>query len=202
MANANKWRIEKVLLAEVTPFDQNPRAISEKALKGLRASLMEFGYVEPIVFNRTTGHIVGGHQRYALLFEAGVKEAKMVVVELSKEDELAANLTLNNPAIEGEFDEPVMALLEQLEEVDSGLFAALNMDSLREAVEQAPPSQPPSEDDDDDEDEEVDTKCPCCTYEWKIQAGDVSIEDNEDDDDDEDIDDPDLPPDEEDEEDE
>ncbi|WP_228469486.1 ParB N-terminal domain-containing protein [Paenibacillus sp. JNUCC31] len=30
----------------------------------LRCSIEELGYVEPIVWNERTGHMVGGHQRY------------------------------------------------------------------------------------------------------------------------------------------
>ncbi|MDD2300189.1 MAG: hypothetical protein PHU69_11195 [Fermentimonas sp.] len=33
--------------------------------------MTEFGYVEPIVWNEETGNIVGGHQRYKILLEAG-----------------------------------------------------------------------------------------------------------------------------------
>lgn len=112
MRSANQWKAEKVLLKDIKPFDKNPRAITVKATKGLKASIERFGYVEPIVWNKTTGNIVGGHQRYTQLMNWGVKEATMMVVEMSKEMELAANLTLNNPEIEGEWDEPALELLE------------------------------------------------------------------------------------------
>lgn len=184
--SANKWKIEKVKLTEVQPYDKNPRVISEKAMSGLRASLAEFGYVEPIVFNIQTGHIVGGHQRFAVLSEEGIEEAMMVVVDMSSEGELSANLTLNNPEIEGDWDEPLLSLLGQLEDSDSDLFAALNMDGLKASVEAMQPKtgeesyeESNKEIDIDELTEECDTKCPCCAFEWKIEAADVSIEETE-----------------------
>jgi len=181
--SVNKWKIEKVDLKDVKPFDRNPRSMSEKARSGLRASMERFGYVEPIVWNKTTGNIVGGHQRYEELKKKGVKKATMVVVELPPERELAANLTLNNPEIEGEWDEPALALLEQVKDADEDLYNALNMDDLQSSIEAMAPRQGEESYEDDNREvdidgmmEEADTKCPCCRFEWKIEASDVSVE--------------------------
>ena len=54
-------------LSELTPAPYNPRAISTAELEGLRASLDKFGLVEPVVWNRRTGHVVAGHQRIKAL---------------------------------------------------------------------------------------------------------------------------------------
>ena len=178
----NRWKIEKVKLKDVKPYDKNPRQISEKAARGLKASMERFGYVEPIVWNKTTGNIVGGHQRYSQLMKQGVEEASMMVVEMDPEKELAANLTLNNPEIEGEWDEPALALLEQLKGADEELYDALNMGDLESSIQGMKPRQ--SEESYGDSNREVDidemmndcdTKCPCCNFEWKIDAGDVSV---------------------------
>ena len=40
----------------------NPRRISNRDLEALRRSMKFFGTVEPIVVNRRSGHIVGGHR--------------------------------------------------------------------------------------------------------------------------------------------
>lgn len=173
MGSLNKWKIEKVSLKKMMPFDENPRAITEKAEKGLRASIERFGYVEPIVWNKTTGNIVGGHQRYSELVRQGVEEATVVVVELSSEKELAANLTLNNPEIEGEWDEPALELLEQVKDSNEELFDSLNLGDLRESIESMGPADAGGDDDEDEE--EHDTKCPCCKHEWNIVASDVSV---------------------------
>ena len=97
------WKVEKVKLADAKPLPSNARAITKKSQSALKSSLDRFGYVEPIVWNKRTGHIIGGHQRYILLVEKGVESVSMVVVDMSPEDEMDANLSLNNPNIEGEF---------------------------------------------------------------------------------------------------
>lgn len=42
---------------------KNPRTITDAKLKQLKKSVMEFGDLGCLVFNRTTGNLVGGHQR-------------------------------------------------------------------------------------------------------------------------------------------
>ena len=170
--NVAKWKIQKVKLANVKLRPDNPRSISDKALEGLRHSLERFGYVEPIVWNKTTGHIVGGHQRYFVLVDAGVEEAKMVVVELSLEEELAANLTLNNPEIEGEWNDEAADLLHQVETNDAELFNSLNMDALKSSLEKTPKMDPA---DKGGKESEGDTECPCCHHKWNIRAEDVAV---------------------------
>lgn len=181
------WTIRKVRLSDVKPMENNPRVITDKNLAGLEASIERFGYVEPIVWNERTGHIVGGHQRYGVLKSRGVKEATMVVVDLSPEDEMAANLTLNNPKIEGTWDDTALPLVKQVEESDGELFDSLNMDSLRDALEKKSPTPAEEEDpqpegldvdseDDPEPEPEPDTKCPCCGHKWDVRAEDVSVE--------------------------
>lgn len=178
---ATKWKVERVKLAKVKPFDENPRTIGERERKGLTKSLGKFGYVDLIVWNKRTGNIVGGHQRYSILQDEGVDEADMIVVDLPEEEELAANLTLNNPEIEGEWDDPINELLEHMEESDPDFFNELNFDDLRKAVESmAPVTGKDSYDnnqeiDIDDLTSDCDSKCPCCGFEWEIDDKDVSV---------------------------
>jgi len=168
-----KWTIRKVRLADVKPMPENARSIPDGALAGLEHCIKRFGYVEPIVWNETTGNIVGGHQRFSVLSEQGVEEAQMVVVKLTPEEELAANLTLNNPKIEGTWDEPISDLLNQVEEADEGLFSALNMNKLRDVLDKKlqPDEKPPGVDL-----TKGDTTCPCCGHQWDITGDDISLE--------------------------
>jgi ParB-like chromosome segregation protein Spo0J len=57
--------ITTVETAELTRMaaPYNPRRISDHDLEALRRSLRFFGTVEPVVVNRRSGRIVGGHQR-------------------------------------------------------------------------------------------------------------------------------------------
>lgn len=82
-------------VSDLHPADYNPRkdlAPGDKQYDKLARSIETFGYVEPIVWNRTTGNIVGGHQRLKVLVEQGYKTVEVVEVELN-ENRRSASLT-------------------------------------------------------------------------------------------------------------
>ena len=80
----------------------NPRRIAEHDLDALRRSLRFFGTVEPIVVNRRSGHIVGGHQRVKAAEAEGMPSLPVVYVDLDDPSEKQLNLALNR--IRGEWD--------------------------------------------------------------------------------------------------
>ena len=65
--------------------------------------------MEPVIWNQTTGRLVGGHQRLKVLIDMGITEVECVVVELSEEKEKALNVALNK--ISGDWDKEKLALL-------------------------------------------------------------------------------------------
>lgn len=121
-------------IADLNPATYNPRKMSKEARHGLAASLKRFGLVQDVVVNRRNNVIVGGHQRIAALKVAGETEVPVIWVDLSEEEEKALNVTLNNPAIAGEFDDGLQALLAQIKADESlGLvFEDLRLDHLIE----------------------------------------------------------------------
>lgn len=128
-----EWPIERKKLSELNPASYNPRIISSNAKAGLNKSIEVFGLQQPIIWNKKTGNIVGGHQRYKVLLDQGVTETDVVIVELSDNEEIALNITLNNPLIEGEFTEFVM---DQLSEVSDSLDANFNNLKLSDLQEE------------------------------------------------------------------
>ena len=100
---------QRMKLGELLPADYNPRRISDRAMKGLRASLERFGELGGIVWNRRTGRLVGGHQRVKALAALGVADAEVRVVDIDAAEEKAANLALNHPGIGGEWDEALLS---------------------------------------------------------------------------------------------
>ena len=114
-------KIEKIKAELLKPARYNPRKDlkpGDKEYQKLRRSIEEFGYVEPVIFNRRTGNVVGGHQRLKVLLDLGHSEIDCVVVELGPEREKALNLALNK--IQGEWDETKLA--ELMAELDAGAF--------------------------------------------------------------------------------
>jgi hypothetical protein len=122
--------------SEVTPADYNPRTMSDKAREGLSNSISTFGLVQPIIYNKRTGNIVGGHQRMTDLIAKGVEGTDMVEVDLPDSYEKALNITLNHPGIEGEFDNEKLQPL--LSEVPKELMSELNLDELEINLKNTP----------------------------------------------------------------
>jgi ParB-like chromosome segregation protein Spo0J len=115
--------VQKIPVSEINPAKYNPRKDlkpGDPAYEKLKRSMTEFGYVEPIIWNEETGNIVGGHQRYKILLEAGHTEVECVVVKLSADKEKALNLALNK--VTGDWEIEALAdLLHELNEQDFDL---------------------------------------------------------------------------------
>jgi hypothetical protein len=48
---------------DLKPAEYNPRKITDDKLKMLGKAMREFGDLSGVIFNRRTGHMIGGHQR-------------------------------------------------------------------------------------------------------------------------------------------
>jgi len=111
--------IEKVKIELLKPSTYNPRKDlkpGDPEYEKLKRSIDEFDYIEPIIWNKTTGNVIGGHQRLKILKEKGLEEIEVVVVEFDETKEKLANLALNK--ISGDWDFVKMADL--LQEIDTG----------------------------------------------------------------------------------
>lgn len=98
--------------ADLIPADYNPRKdlkSGDVEYEKLKRSIEQFGYVEPVIWNKTTGRVVGGHQRLKVLIDMGVTEVECVVIELDENKEKALNIALNK--ISGEWDTDKLSLL-------------------------------------------------------------------------------------------
>ena len=118
--------IRKIKIGQINPAVYNPRKDlqpTDPDYKKLRNSILEFGYIDPLIWNEATGNLVGGHQRIKILKEQGLEEVEVSVVALPLEKEKALNLALNK--VRGDWDDEKLAqLLGELTavpEFDAGL---------------------------------------------------------------------------------
>jgi len=132
-------QVNKIPIGQLNPAAYNPRKDlqpGDPEYEKLKRSMQEFGYVEPIVWNKRTENIVGGHQRYKVLLDMGMSEVDCVVVDLDETKEKALNIALNK--IQGDWDMP--KLKDILQELDTGEFdielTGFGMDEIEELMTQ------------------------------------------------------------------
>jgi DNA modification methylase len=144
-----------------SPEDVDPRTLKANPLNFrqhpdeqravVNGSLRELGWLKPVLVNRTTGHIVDGHERVEDAIERGDSTVPVQYVELSDAEERLA-LAVLDPSSEMAVrdDEAVLRLLEEVATSDDGLQALLAQ-MAAEAGGEAPAAGGA-----DEEDEEVD----------------------------------------------
>jgi ParB-like chromosome segregation protein Spo0J len=158
----------KKKIEELKPSEYNPRLDlqpGEKEYEKLKLSIREFGCVEPIVWNKRTGNIVGGHQRFKVLQEMGISEVEVSEVDLPEDKEKALNLALNK--IQGDWD--MVLLKELLEELDTGAFdvelTGFDEKEIENLMTQFAPID--LEEEDDAEEGKQMHICPKCGFEFE-----------------------------------
>lgn len=113
-------QIKKKKLTDLIPADYNPRKDlqpGDAEYEKLKRSVETFGYVEPIIWNKQTGRIVGGHQRLKVMEDLGYQEIECVIIDFDETQEKALNVALNK--ISGSWDEDkLMTLITDLEGSD------------------------------------------------------------------------------------
>lgn len=90
----------------------NPRIIDKGAKQRLKDGLRKHGLVQPIVWNRRTGNVVGGHQRLEqldALEKRGDYELTVSVIDVSEREEAEINVQLNNPSMQGDWNFDALA---------------------------------------------------------------------------------------------
>lgn len=106
------------LLANPLNWRTHPPAQRE----ALRGSLSEVGWVQQILVNKTTGHVVDGHARVEEALSRGEPSVPVLYVELTPAEEAVILATLDPiSAMAGRNDELLAELLADVEVSDEGL---------------------------------------------------------------------------------
>jgi len=128
--------IMKFPISSLSPWDDNPREITDEALKGLRDSLEKFGYVDLIVVNKRNMQVISGHQRLRVLKADGAEDVTCLAVDMDDMAQKALAVTLNNQQITGYFTQALVPILEDLRQRMPTDYLNLRLAELREGLEQ------------------------------------------------------------------
>ena len=109
-------QIERKRISDLNRATYNPRIDlipGDPEYENLRRSITTYGLLIPVIWNKRTNNVVGGHQRLTVLENEGETEVDVSVVDLDPMQERQLNVALNK--IEGGWDEEKLgALLAEL----------------------------------------------------------------------------------------
>lgn len=116
MIEGDCLEIQRIETNKLIPATYNPRKDlkpEDTEYQKIKKSILEFGFVSPLVVNKDMT-VIGGHQRLKVLQELGYKSVECIIVDLDKTKEKALNIALNK--ISGEWDtDKLESLLQELE---------------------------------------------------------------------------------------
>lgn len=104
---------------ELIPYVNNARTHSPEQINKLRASLREFGFINPVIIDKDK-NIIAGHGRVMAAREEGIKEVPCVLVDyLTEAQKKAYILADNRMALDAGWDEEMLRVeIESLQGAD------------------------------------------------------------------------------------
>lgn len=137
-------RIELWPLDRLKPYDRNARTHSAEQVAQIAASIVEFGFTNPILVDSSDG-IIAGHGRLSAAQELGLKTVPVVVLDhLSDRQRKAYILADNQLALNAGWDTDLLrSELQDLAELDFDLsligFSDDELADLLPEIEELPP---------------------------------------------------------------
>lgn len=118
MSRITTNEMTQVPIERLIPYINNARTHSPEQIKKLRASLREFGFVNPVLIDRDY-NVIAGHGRIAAAREEGFTEVPCVYVDhLTEAQKKAYILADNRMAMDAGWDEELLKVeLESLQEM-------------------------------------------------------------------------------------
>lgn len=109
--------LKKQKIGDLKIATYNPRKElneKDKEYQKIKNSIIEFGYVAPIIINADKT-VISGHQRIKVLKDLGYEEIDCIVVNFNKNKEKLLNIALNK--ISGEWDyQKLESIFNELDE--------------------------------------------------------------------------------------
>jgi ParB-like chromosome segregation protein Spo0J len=151
--------------AELTAYELNSRQHSEEQIEQIAASIMEFGFTNPVLVDSENG-IIAGHGRVLAAIKLELDAIPTITLEdLTEEQKKAYVIADNQLALNGKWDKDILKMeLKALEAAgfDLGIIG-FDESELADFMFDDPP---PKDFKEFDEDIATDHRCPKCGYEW------------------------------------
>ena len=113
-------RFEKVSIDKLIPYARNARTHNKEQIKQLRASLREFGFVNPCIIDKDY-NIIAGHGRVMAAKEEGISEIPCVFAEhLTDAQKRAYILADNRLALNAGWDDEMLSV--ELSDLQANAF--------------------------------------------------------------------------------
>jgi hypothetical protein len=130
------------ILANPFNFRGHPKA-QRQALDG---AMRELGWIQQVIINRSTGHLIDGHLRVELAMERDEKIVPVVYVELTEREEKIALASLDPIGAMAEQDQTMLdELIDDIGEVDNGDLQEL-LEFLHSDIADEEPEPDPQDD--------------------------------------------------------
>lgn len=127
------WKNRIVKRANVDPKELNPnplnwRTHSQSQREAMQTVLSDIGFVQDVIFNTRTGHLIDGHMRVALALDQGEPLVPVIYVDLDLEEEKIVLATLD-PLSEmaGVNEDVLQSLLLNIDDYSSGIDSLIDM---------------------------------------------------------------------------
>ena len=161
-------KLEKQKIGDLKIATYNPRkelSEKDKEYQKIKNSIVEFGYVAPIIIN-SDKTVISGHQRIKVLKDLGYEEIDCIVVDFDKNKEKLLNIALNK--ISGEWDyQKLESIFNELDENNIDLlitgFDEKEINKLIKETEETM-NENTEIDLDDFNDDKFQGKCPKCGF--------------------------------------
>jgi len=125
-------KIKLVKLGDLQLAAYNPRKFERKVIDKIKKSIMEFGFVNPLIINESSNNIVvGGNQRLVAMRELydSEKEVPVVCLELKEPQEKALNIALNKISSDWEQDK-LIEILSGLNDLNIADLSGFDVNEL------------------------------------------------------------------------
>ena len=109
---ASSW----IEIDTIHPWEQNPR-MNDHAVDDIARSIQEFGFLNPIIVQKTSNKIIAGHTRYKASLKLGITQVPVVFADLDDTKAKAYAIADNKLGELASWDDTILiGLLEELKD--------------------------------------------------------------------------------------